>query len=48
MNTLACVCAIDRATLTSLMDYWNPGVVVAGLTELVANAIVQEGTVTTV
>ncbi len=43
VNTLACVCAIDRATLTSLMDYWNPGVSVAGLTELVANALVQEG-----
>jgi len=43
VNMLACVCAIDRATLTSLMNYWNPGVEVCGLTELVANAIVQEG-----
>ncbi len=43
VNTLACVCAIDRATLTSLMNYWNPGIDVCGLTELVANALVQEG-----
>jgi Fe-S oxidoreductase len=43
VNMLSCVCAIDRATLTSLMDYWNPGVGVCGVTELVANAIVREG-----
>lgn len=43
VNMLSCVCAIDRATLTSLMDYWNPGVGVCGVTELVANALVQEG-----
>ena len=43
VNTLACICAIDRATLTSLMNYWNPGVSVCGLTELVANALVQKG-----
>ena len=35
--------AIDRATLTSLMDYWNPNVGVCGITELVGNAIVLEG-----
>jgi len=45
VNMLACVCAIDRATLTSLMNYWNPAVEVCGLTELVANAIVREGEV---
>ncbi len=39
---LSCVCAIDRATLTSLNDYWTPEVGVCGVTELVANAIVQE------
>ncbi|SHO49705.1 sulfate reduction electron transfer complex DsrMKJOP subunit DsrK [Desulfopila aestuarii] len=42
VNTLACVCAIDRATLTSLNNYWTPEVTVCGLTELVGNAIVQE------
>jgi len=43
VNMLACVCAIDRATLTSLMNYWNPAVGVCGLSELVGNAIVLEG-----
>jgi Fe-S oxidoreductase len=43
VNMLSCVCAIDRATLTSLMDYWNPGVGVCGVTELVGNAIVLDG-----
>ncbi len=43
VNMLSCVCAIDRATLTTLMDYWNPGVGVCGISELVGNAIVLEG-----
>ena len=43
VNTLSCVCAIDRATLTTLMDYWVPEVQVAGLSELVGNALVIEG-----
>lgn len=43
VNMLSCVCAIDRATLTSLMNYWNPEVGVCGVTELVGNAIVLEG-----
>ncbi len=43
VDTLSCVCAIDRATLTSLMDYWNPGVGVCGVSELVGNALVMEG-----
>jgi len=43
VNTLACVCAIDRATLTTLMDYWNPDVQVCGVSELVGNALVIEG-----
>jgi Fe-S oxidoreductase len=43
INTLACVCAIDRATLTALMNYWVPEVQVAGLSELVGNALVIEG-----
>jgi hypothetical protein len=40
---LSCVCAIDRATLTSLMNYWNPDVEVCGVSELVGNALVMEG-----
>ncbi len=30
VNRLACMCAIDRAALTSLMDYWVPGVTCHG------------------
>jgi Fe-S oxidoreductase len=43
VNELCCVCAIDRATLTTVCDYWAPGVRVTGLHELVANAMVLEG-----
>ncbi|MGA7826875.1 MAG: (Fe-S)-binding protein, partial [Geobacteraceae bacterium] len=43
VNMLSCVCAIDRATLTSLMNYWNPEVGVCGVSELVGNALVVEG-----
>ena len=40
---LACVCAIDRATLLALMGYWVPDVQVCGLSELVGNSLVLEG-----
>jgi len=43
VNMLGCVCAIDRATLTTLMNYWVPEVQVCGLSELVGNALVIEG-----
>ena len=43
VNMLACVCAIDRATLLALTQYWAPDVEVSGVTELVANALVMEG-----
>jgi len=43
VNTLACICAIDRAVLTASMNYWVPGVGVAGVHELVGNALVMEG-----
>ena len=43
VNHMACVCAIDRATLPPLADYWAPGVTVSGLHELVANALVMKG-----
>ncbi len=42
VNMLSCVCAIDRATLTSLMDYWNPGTAVCGISELVGNALIMD------
>ncbi len=43
VNHMACVCAIDRATLSPLANYWAPGVSVGGLHELVANALVMKG-----
>ena len=43
VNMLACICAIDRAVLTTSMDYWVPGVGVTGIHELVGNALVMEG-----
>ncbi len=43
VNRLACICAIDRATLPTLMDYWVPGVKVTGVHELVGNALVMKG-----
>ncbi|MFB3915576.1 MAG: sulfate reduction electron transfer complex DsrMKJOP subunit DsrK [Terriglobales bacterium] len=43
VNLLACICAIDKATLPTLMDYWVPGVEVAGVHELLGNALVMSG-----
>ena len=43
VNTLACICAIDRATLPPLMKYWVPEVEVTGVHELVGNALIMDG-----
>jgi Fe-S oxidoreductase len=43
VNMLATICAIDRAALPTLMDYWVPGVGVTGVTEMVANALIIPG-----
>jgi Fe-S oxidoreductase len=43
VNMVANVCAIDRATLTTSIDYWVPGVGVTGVHELVGNALVMKG-----
>ncbi len=43
VNRLACICAIDRAVLTTLMEYWVPEVDVSGVHELLANALLIEG-----
>ena len=43
VNMLACICAIDRAVLPNLMEYWVPEVDVTGIHEMVANALVFEG-----
>ena len=39
VNMLACVCAIDRVALPAAMEYWVPDVDVAGVHELVGNAL---------
>jgi hypothetical protein len=43
VNLLSCICAIDRATLPPMMEYWVPDVEVSGVHELVANALILEG-----
>ena len=43
VNMLSCVCAIDRATLSAMTEYWTPDVGVCGVHELVANALVMKG-----
>ncbi|OGR05857.1 MAG: menaquinol oxidoreductase [Deltaproteobacteria bacterium RIFOXYD12_FULL_53_23] len=43
VNMLSCVCAIDRATLLALNQYWNPEVEVCGVSELLGNALIMEG-----
>lgn len=43
VNQLAAMCAIDRATLSTVTEFWAPQVKVTGITELVANALVMKG-----
>ena len=43
VNMMACVCAIDKATLPPLAEYWAPGTEVCGVTELIGNALQMEG-----
>jgi len=43
VNLMSCICAIDRATLPPLAEYWAPGVEISGVHELVANALVMDG-----
>ncbi|WP_018124990.1 sulfate reduction electron transfer complex DsrMKJOP subunit DsrK [Desulfovibrio oxyclinae] len=43
VNMMACICAIDRATLIPLANYWAPGVEICGTHELVGNALVLPG-----
>lgn len=42
-NILLCMCAIDKATLPPLLEYWVPGVEVGGVHEMVGNALVMSG-----
>jgi len=43
VNTMACICAIDKATLPALAEYWVGGIDIAGVHELVGNALVLSG-----
>ena len=43
VNMLACICAIDRAALPTLTEYWVPDVDCTGVSELVANALIMPG-----
>ena len=43
VNLMACICAIDRATLPPLAEYWAPGVEISGVHELVGNALIMDG-----
>ncbi len=40
VNHLGCICALDRATLPTLMKYWVPEMEVTGITEMVGNALI--------
>jgi len=50
VNILSCMCAIDKATLPGLMDYWigeddegDSKVGIAGVHELLGNALIMKG-----
>jgi len=40
VNHLGCICALDRATLPTLLEYWVPEMQVTGITEMVGNALI--------
>ena len=43
VNTLGTICAIDRAALLTMTEYWVPEVDVIGIHELVGNALILQG-----
>jgi hypothetical protein len=43
VNHLGCICAIDRAILPPLLEYWGVDVELTGIHEMVANALVFPG-----
>jgi len=43
VNLLSCICAIDKASLPPLLEYWVPGIEVAGIHELLGNALMMKG-----
>lgn len=42
-NILLCMCAIDKATLPAVCDFWATGVQVGGVHEMVGNALIMKG-----
>ncbi len=42
-NLLTTICAIDKATLPAVVDYWVGDVEVGGIHELVGNALIMKG-----
>jgi len=42
VNILLCMCAIDKATLPAVCDYWAGDVSVGGVHEMVANALIMK------
>ncbi len=42
VNILTCMCAIDKATLPAVCDYWAGDVAVGGIHELVGNALIMK------
>ncbi len=43
VNLMTCICAIDKAVLPALADYWVGDVEIAGIHELVGNALIMTG-----
>jgi Fe-S oxidoreductase len=43
VNILLCMCAIDKATLPAVCDFWSPGVAVGGVHEMLGNALIMKG-----
>ncbi len=43
VNLMTCICAIDKATLPAVADFWAPGVQIGSIHELVGNALVMKG-----
>ena len=43
VNMMSCICAIDKATLSALNQYWCPEIEICGIHELVGNALDLEG-----
>jgi Fe-S oxidoreductase len=43
VNMLSCICAIDKATLLPLMEFWVPEVTVGAIHEFVGNALIMKG-----